>query len=38
VLGSGKLLFAQPGGKLPLKLTDSAAFQTGVVHLTYARP
>jgi dihydrofolate reductase len=37
VLGSGKRLFAEPGGKLPLKLLDSAAYETGVVHLTYAR-
>ena len=37
VLGSGKRLFAAPGGKLPLKLIGSAAFQTGVVHLTYAK-
>jgi dihydrofolate reductase len=37
VLGSGKRLFAAPGDKLPLKLIDSAAFETGVVHLTYAR-
>jgi dihydrofolate reductase len=37
VLGSGKRLFAEPGGKLPLKLLDSAAYETGVVHLTYTR-
>jgi dihydrofolate reductase len=37
VLGSGKRLFAAPGDKLPLKLLDSATFETGVVHLTYAR-
>ena len=37
VLGSGKRLFAEPGGKLPVKLTGSATFGTGVVHLTYAR-
>ena len=37
VLGSGTRLFAAPGGKLPLKLIGSAAFQTGVVHLTYAK-
>jgi hypothetical protein len=37
VLGSGKRLFAAPCDKLPLKLVDSAAFETGVVHLTYAK-
>jgi dihydrofolate reductase len=37
VLGSGKRLFGEPGGKLPLKLLDSATFETGVVHLTYAK-
>ncbi len=37
VLGSGKRLFRDGGDKLPLKLTDSATFETGVVHLTYAR-
>ena len=37
VVGSGKRLFGTPGVKLPLKLLDSATFQTGVVHLTYAK-
>ena len=37
VLGSGKRLFGDGGGKLPLTLTGSATFETGVVHLTYAR-
>jgi dihydrofolate reductase len=37
VVGSGKRLFGAPGEKLPLKLLDSATFQTGVLHLTYAR-
>jgi dihydrofolate reductase len=37
VLGSGNRLFSEPGDKLPLKLIDSATFETGVVHLTYAR-
>jgi dihydrofolate reductase len=37
VLGSGKRLFAAPGGKLPLKLIDSARFDTGVVQLIYAK-
>ena len=37
VLGSGKRLFAAPGAKLPLKLIDSATFDTGVLHLTYAK-
>ena len=31
VVGSGKRLFGTPGDKLPLKLTDSATFGTGVV-------
>ena len=37
VLGSGKRLFAAPGDKLPLKLINSATFDTGVMHLTYAK-
>jgi dihydrofolate reductase len=37
VLGSGKRLFAAPGSRLPLKLTGSATFDTGVVQLTYAK-
>jgi dihydrofolate reductase len=37
VLGHGKRLFAEPGGKVPLKLIDSATFETGVLNLTYAR-
>jgi dihydrofolate reductase len=37
VLGSGKRLFAAPGSRLPLKLIDSATFETGVVQLTYAK-
>lgn len=37
VLGSGKRLFAAPGSRLPLKLIDSATFETGVVRLAYAR-
>ena len=37
VLGHGKRLFAEPGGEVPLKLAGSAAYETGVVHLTYAR-
>ena len=37
VVGSGKQLFGTPGDKLPLKLIDSATFETGVVHLTYAK-
>jgi dihydrofolate reductase len=36
-LGSGKRLFGDGGEKLPLKLVGSASFETGVVHLTYAR-
>lgn len=37
VLGSGKRLFSASVGKLPLKLIDSATFETGVVQLTYAK-
>jgi dihydrofolate reductase len=37
VLGSGKRLFAEPGDRLPLRLVDSATFETGVVHLIYAK-
>ena len=37
VVGSGKRLFGAPGDKLPLTLLDSATFQSGVVHLTYAK-
>jgi dihydrofolate reductase len=36
VLGSGTRLFGAPGDKLPLRLIDSATFETGVVRLTYA--
>ena len=35
VLGSGKRLFSEPDGQVPLALTGSEAFSTGVVHLTY---
>jgi dihydrofolate reductase len=34
VLGSGKRLFRDGGEKMPLKLTGSATFETGVVHPT----
>jgi dihydrofolate reductase len=37
MLGSGKRLFGTAGGKLPLKLLDSATFETGVLQLTYAK-
>ena len=37
VLGSGKRLFDARGDKLPLKLIGSETFETGVVHLTYAK-
>jgi dihydrofolate reductase len=38
VLGSGKRLFAEPSSDhLPLKLIGSAAFETGVVELTYTK-
>jgi dihydrofolate reductase len=36
-LGHGKRLFAGPGDKIPLKLANSEAFETGVLNLTYAR-
>jgi dihydrofolate reductase len=35
VLGSGKRLFSEPDGQVPLTLTGSEAFSSGVVHLTY---
>jgi len=35
VLGRGKRLFSEPGEPVPLTLTGSQAFSTGVVHLTY---
>ena len=35
VLGSGKRLFREPDGPVPLALTGSEAFSTGVVHLIY---
>jgi dihydrofolate reductase len=35
VLGSGKRLFSEPDGQVPLTLASSEAFGTGVVHLTY---
>jgi len=35
VLGSGKRLFSEPDGQVPLTLTGSEAFSTGVVQLTY---
>jgi hypothetical protein len=37
VLGYGKRLLAEPGDTVPLKLVDSAAFETGVLNLTCAR-
>jgi dihydrofolate reductase len=35
VLGSGKRLFSETDGQVPLTLAGSEAFSTGVVHLTY---
>jgi dihydrofolate reductase len=35
LLGSGKRLFSEPDGQVPLTLAGSEAFSTGVVHLTY---
>ena len=35
VIGSGKRLFSEPDGQVPLTLTGSESFGTGVVHLSY---
>lgn len=35
VIGSGKRLFSEPAGQIPLTLAGSESFGTGVVHLTY---
>jgi dihydrofolate reductase len=35
VVGGGKRLFSEPGGQVPLTLTGSETFSTGVVHLSY---
>ena len=35
VVGGGKRLFSEPDGQLPLALTGSESFSTGVVHLSY---
>ncbi len=35
VVGSGKRLFEDQGDQVALKLTESGAFGTGVLHLTY---
>jgi dihydrofolate reductase len=37
VMGRGKRLFNDDGDQIPLKLTGSQAFSTGVVHLTYQK-
>jgi dihydrofolate reductase len=36
VIGAGKRLFSEPDGQVPLTLTGSESFGTGVVHLSYA--
>ena len=36
VVGAGKRLFSEPDGRVPLTLTGSESFSTGVVHLSYA--
>ena len=36
LVGHGERLFAKPGATVPLTLVDSATYETGVVHLTYA--
>jgi dihydrofolate reductase len=38
VIGAGKRLFSEPDGQVPLTLTGSESFSTGVVHLSYAPP
>ncbi len=35
VIGAGKRLFSEPDGQVPLTLTGSESFSTGVVHLSY---
>jgi dihydrofolate reductase len=35
VVGSGKRLFADPGGQVPLKLVESRTVDTGVLSLRY---
>jgi dihydrofolate reductase len=35
VVGAGKRLFSEPDGRVPLTLTGSESFSTGVVHLSY---
>jgi dihydrofolate reductase len=35
VIGSGKRLFRDGDGKLPLKVLSSETFETGVIHATY---
>jgi len=35
VIGSGKRLFSEPDGQVPLTLAGSESFSTGVVHLSY---
>jgi dihydrofolate reductase len=35
VIGAGKRLFSEPGNQVPLALTGSQSFSTGVVHLSY---
>ena len=37
VLGTGKRLFDETNGRVPLQLAGSESFPTGVVHLTYER-
>jgi dihydrofolate reductase len=38
VVGSGKRLFEEGTGQVPLALRSSKAFSTGVLHLIYGRP
>jgi dihydrofolate reductase len=35
VVGSGKRLFDDVAGRVPLKLVESRTFSTGVLYLTY---
>ncbi|MCF6472689.1 dihydrofolate reductase [Nonomuraea sp. MG754425] len=37
MLGSGRRLFEDDAGPIPMTLTDSATFSTGVLNLTYTR-
>ena len=38
VVGTGRRLFAEDAGRMPLTLAHSATFGTGVTHLVYRNP